>query len=452
MTEAPTTRFVRNGDVLLAYQVVGNGPIDLLLIDTWAHHVDLVWDVPEFARLLRRLSSFSRLIQFDRRGTGLSDPVPVNALPDLETQVDDVIAVLDAADVQRPAVLGVADGNLVAMLFAATHPERCRALALYAPAAMQTAGPDHPIGFTLEFVEETVQLMTDGLLQGGGGLEWLAPSRVGDERFAAQLARLQRSALRPGAIGHYYRQSMLSDIRPILPTIQAPTLIIHRSEDRIMPIALGREVANLIPGAKFVEVPGTDALPFSGDSDRIVEEVEEFLTGTHTGAEFERILATLVFTDIVESTSVAARVGDRAWRDLLDQHNELLRREFARFRGREVTTTGDGFLATFDGPGKAVRCALSITEAATTLGLEVRAGVHTGEVDVRELDVGGLAVHIAARVAALAAPGEVLVSSTVKDLLVGSGIEFEARGSHALKGVPEMWRLFAAQRDGFARA
>jgi class 3 adenylate cyclase len=447
MTEAPQTRFVRNGDVHLAYQIVGTGPIDLLLIDTWVHHVDLVWDIPDFARLLRRLSSFARLIQFDRRGTGLSDPVPVDALPDLETQVEDVIAVLDAAESERPAVLGVSDGNLVAMLLAATHPDRCRALALYAPAAMQSAAPDHPIGYTLEFVEETVQLMTDGLLQGGGGLEWLAPSRVGDERFAAQLSRLQRSALRPGAIGHYDRQSMLSDIRPILPTIQAPALVIHRTGDRIMPVALGREVADLIPGARFVELPGTDALPFSGDTDRLVEEVEEFLTGAHTGAEFERILATLVFTDIVDSTSVAAQVGDRAWRDLLDQHNELVRREFGRFRGREVTTTGDGFLATFDGPGKAVRCALSITEAATTLGLQVRAGVHTGEVDVRELDVGGLAVHIAARVAALAAAGEVLVSSTVKDLLVGSGIEFESCGEHALKGVPETWRLFAAQPD-----
>jgi pimeloyl-ACP methyl ester carboxylesterase len=403
MTEAPQTRFVRNGDVHLAYQIVGSGPIDLLLIDTWVHHVDLVWDIPDFARLLRRLSSFARLIQFERRGTGLTAPVPVDALPDLETQVEDVIAVLDAAESQRPAVLGVSDGNFVAMLLAASHPDRCRALALYAPAAMQLAAPDHPIGFTLEFVEETVQLMTDGLLQGGGGLEWLAPSRVGDERFASQLARLQRSALRPGAIGHYYRQSMLSDIRPILPTIQAPTLVIHRTEDRIMPIALGREVAELIPGARFVELPGTDALPFSGDTDRIVEEVEEFLTGAHTGAEFERILATLVFTDIVDSTSVAAQVGDRAWRDLLDQHNELVRGELDRFKGREIATTGDGFLATFDGPGKAVRCGLSITGAAATLGIQVRAGVHTGEVDVREADIGGLAVHIAARVAALAA-------------------------------------------------
>ena len=451
MTEAPQTRFVRNGDVHLAYQVVGAGPIDLLLIDTWVHHVDLVWDIPDFARLLRRLSSFARLIQFDRRGTGLSDPVPIDALPDLETQVDDVVAVLEAAESERPAVLGVSDGNLVAMLLAATHPDRCRALALYAPAAMQSAAPDHPIGLTPEFVEETVQLMTDGLLEGGGGLEWLAPSRVGDERFAAQLARLQRSALRPGAIGHYYRQSMLSDIRPILPTIQAPTLVIHRTDDRIMPVALGREVADLIPGARFVELPGTDALPYSGDTDRIAEEVEEFLTGAHTGAEFERILATLVFTDIVDSTRVAARLGDRAWRDLLDEHNKLVRGEFARFRGREVITTGDGFLATFDGPGKAVRCALAITEAATTLGLQVRAGVHTGEVDVRELDVGGLAVHIAARVAALAGPGEVLVSGTVKDLLVVSGIEFAGRGEHALKGVPDRWRLFAAQPDRSSR-
>jgi class 3 adenylate cyclase len=447
MGEAAQTRFIRNGDVHLAYQIVGTGPIDLLLIDTWVHHVDLVWDIPEFARLLRRLSSFARLIHFDRRGTGLSDSVPVDALPDLETQVEDVIAVLDAAESERPALLGVSDGTLVAMLLAATHPGRCRALVLYAPAGMQAVTPDHPIGWTLEAIEESVQIMTDGLVQGGGGSEWLAPSRVGDERFEAQLGRLQRSAVRPGAIGHYYRQSMLSDVRPILPTIQAPTLVIHRTDDRIVPIELGREVAALIPGATFVELPGSDALLFSGDTDRAVEEVEEFLTGARTGAEFERVLATLVFTDIVDSTRMAADVGDRRWRELLDRHDELVRRELDRFKGREIVTTGDGFLVTFDGPGRAVRCALSITRAAAPIGVEIRAGVHTGEVDLRGSDVGGLAVHIAARVAALAAPGEVLVSSTVKDLLVGSGIEFEARGEHVLKGVPDTWRLFAAQRD-----
>jgi class 3 adenylate cyclase/esterase/lipase len=448
MAESPQTRFVQNGDVHLAYQVVGSGPIDLLLIDTWVHHVDLVWDVTDFARLLRRLSSFARLIHFDRRGTGLSDSVPNNALPDLETQVEDVIAVLDAAGSERPAVLGVSDGNLVAMLLAATHPDRCRSLVLYAPAGLQAVTADHPLGWTHEAIEEAVQVMTDGSVKGDSGLPWLAPSRIGDERFDEQLKRLQRSSVRPSAFGHFYRQSMLSDIRPVLPTIQAPTLVIHRTDDRIIPIELGREVAALIPGAKFVELPGTDALLFSGDTDGVVEEVEEFLTGARTGDDFERALATLVFTDIVDSTSVAAEVGDRRWRDLLDRHDELVRRELDRFRGREIVTTGDGFLVAFDGPGRAVRCARSITAAAASLGVQVRAGVHTGEVDLRGTDVGGLAVHIAARVASLAAPGEVLVSSTVKDLLVGSGIVFEGRGEHALKGVPDTWRLFAATREG----
>jgi class 3 adenylate cyclase len=447
MAGAPQTRFARNGDVHLAYQVVGTGPIDLLVINTWVHHVELVWEIPEFARLLRRLGSFARLIHFDRRGAGLSDSVPANALPDLETQVEDVIAVLDAAESERPAVLGVSDGGLLAMLLAATHPDRCRSLALYAPAAMQALTADHPIGQTPEAIEEAVVLMTDGLLQGGGGLEWLAPSRVGDERFAAQVGRLQRSSVRPGTIGHYYRQSMLSDVRPILATIQAPTLVLHRTEDRIISIELGREVAALIPGATFVELPGTDALPFSGDADRLVDEIEEFLTGARPGVDPERVLATLIFTDIVDSTRLAGELGDRRWRDLLDEHDQLLRREFERFNGREVVTTGDGFLATFDGPGRAVRCALSISGAVAPLGVRIRAGVHTGEVEVRGTDLGGLAVHIASRVASLAEPDEVLVSSTVKDLLIGSGIEFESRGEHPLKGIPDTWRLFAARRD-----
>jgi class 3 adenylate cyclase len=447
MAEAPQTRFARNGDVHLAYQVVGDGPIDLLLVDTWVHHVDLVWDVPDFARLLRRLSSFSRLIHFDRRGTGASDSVPVDALPDLETQVEDAIAVLDAAKSERPAVLGVADGTLVAMLLAATHPDRCRALALYAPAAMRAVTPDHPLGWTQEAIEDVVQIITDATVRNEAGLDWLAPSRMGDQRFADQLNRLSRSAVRPGAIGHFYRQSMLSDVRPILPSIQAPTLAIHRAEDRTVPIELGREVVALIPGSTFVELPGTDALPFSGDADRLVDEIEEFLTGARPGGDPERVLATLVFTDIVDSTRLAAELGDRRWRDLLDEHDQLLRREFERFNGREIVTTGDGFLAAFDGPGRGVRCALSLMDAVARLGAQVRAGVHTGEVEVRGADLGGLAVHIASRVASLAEPDEVLVSSTVKDLLIGSGIEFEGRGEHALKGIPDTWRLFSAKRD-----
>jgi class 3 adenylate cyclase len=271
----------------------------------------------------------------------------------------------------------------------------------------------------------------------------LAPSRAGDDRFVEQFARLQRSSVRPGAVGHFFRQSMMSEIREVLPVIRAPSFLIHRVDDRVVPIELAREAASLIPDARLVEVPGEDHLFFVGDTDVLVEEIEEFLTGARGGADPDRVLATLMFTDIVDSTGLAATHGDRRWRDLLDQHHALVRRELDRFRGREVVTTGDGFLATFDGPGRALRCDLSITDAMAPLGLQIRAGVHTGEVELRGLDVGGLAVHIAARVAGMAGPGEVFASSTVKDLLAGSGIVFESRGEHDLKGVPDTWRLFS---------
>ena len=272
----------------------------------------------------------------------------------------------------------------------------------------------------------------------------LAPSRAGDARFAEQLARFQRGSVRPGAVGHYFRQSMLSEIRQALPVIQAPTLLLHRTENQVVPIELAREAATLIPDAKLVEVPGGDHLFFVGDTDVLAEEIEEFLTGSRSVADPDRVLATLMFTDLVDSTRLAADLGDRRWRDLLDEHHDLVRREIKRFGGREIDTAGDGFLATFDGPSRGVRCAVAITGVMGSLGLEIRAGVHSGEVELRGSDVAGLAVHIAARVAALAGPGEVLVSSTVKDLLVGSGIEFDDRGTHELKGVPDEWHLYAA--------
>lgn len=433
------TRFARNGDVHLAYQIVGSGPIDLVLIDSWFHHVEMVWEIPELARILRRLASFSRLIHFDRRGTGLSDPVAVDALPDLETQVDDVIAVLDAAGAVRPAVLGVQDGTLIAMVLAATRPDRCGALVLY-------SGSVGGHGWPEEQIDEVAQRISDDLAMhgGGGGVPMLAPSRAGDARFVEQFARLQRGSVRPGAVGHYFRQSMLSDIRSALPVIQAPTLLLHRTEDQVVPVELAREAAALISGASLVEVPGGDHLFFVGDTDVLAEEIEEFLTGSRSVSDPDRILATLMFTDIVGSTRLAADLGDRRWRDLLDQHHDLVRREIVRFGGREIDTAGDGFLATFDGPGRAIRCAVATTRAVASLGLEIRAGIHTGEVEVRDLDLAGLALHIAARVAALAGPGEVFVSSTVKDLLVGSGIEFDDRGIHELKGVPDEWHLYAA--------
>jgi class 3 adenylate cyclase len=440
MQGIPRTEFARNGDVHLAYQIVGSGPIDLFLVDTWVHHVEAVWDFPDFARFLRRLSSFGRLIHFDKRGTGLSDPVPLDQLPDFETQVEDALAVLDAAGSPEAAVLGLNDGTLVAMLLAAGYPERCRSLVLFAP----TAKHEQAAGMPMEAIEEAIEEITRTMMTGDSGVGMLAPSRVNDEAFSQQLWRLQRNSVRPGAIGHYYRQSMESDISDVLPAIDVPTLVLNRSGNPIVAVGLSREVASLIPGARYVELPGTDHLPYSEGIDVLLEEIEEFVTGARTGADPDRVLATLLFTDIVESTTRAAEMGDRRWRDLLDQHHALVRAEVERFGGREVGTTGDGFFATFDGPGRAVRCALSAGEAVSALGVEIRAGVHAGEVEVRGSDLGGLAVHIGARVAALAGGGEVLVSSTVRDLLAGSGLTFTDRGEHRLKGVPDLWRVYAA--------
>jgi class 3 adenylate cyclase len=404
------------------------------------HHVEAVWDFPEFARFLRRLASFGRLIHFDRRGTGLSDPVPLDRLPDLDTQVEDAIAVLDAAESTNAAVLGLNDGTLVAMLLAAGHAERCRSLALFTP----TAAHSHAGGMPMEQIDAVIELITDDARSGKSGVELLAPSRADDEGFAQRLARLQRYSVRPGAMGHYYRQTMEADIRDVVPRIRIPTLLLNRSENRIVSTELTRDLASLIPDATFVELPGTDHLAFSEDIDALLDEIEEFLTGSRTGADPDRVLTTLLFTDIVDSTALAAEMGDRRWRDVLDQHHELARVEIARFNGREITTTGDGFFAVFDGPAQAVRCASAIIGVVSSLGLEIRAGVHTGEVEVRGNDLGGLAVHIGARVAALAPPGAVFVSSTVKELLAGSGMTFTDAGEHQLKGVPDVWRLYRA--------
>jgi class 3 adenylate cyclase len=431
------TRFARIGDVHLAYQVVGDGPIDILFVDTWVHHVEAVWDFPDFARFLRRLASIGRLIHFDRRGTGLSDPVPLDRLPDFETQVEDAIAVLDAAGSERPSIVGTNDGTLVAMLLAAAHPERCRSLVLFSPTMKHRLADEAP----LESIEDVVALIAQS--SDDSGLDWLAPSRIGDETFDRQLLRFQRFSVRQGAMGHYYRQTLLSDVHDVPHRIACPTLVLNRRDNRVVPLEQSEEVAVRIPDAKFVELPGEDHLIFSRDIDRVADEIEEFLTGARTGKDPDRLLTTLLFTDIVDSTTRASEMGDQRWRDLLDQHHHLVRAQLERFGGREVATTGDGFFATFASPTQAVRCALSSAHAVLALGLEIRAGVHTGEVEVRGADLGGLAVHIGARVAAAAQPGAVLVSSTVKDLLAGSSLDFEDRGERELKGVPGSWRLFA---------
>jgi class 3 adenylate cyclase len=402
------------------------------------HHVEAVWDFPDFARFLRRLSSFGRLIHFDRRGTGLSDPVPLDRLPDFQTQMEDVVAVLDAAGSKSTAVFGTNDGTLVAMLLAAAHPERCRSLVLCAP----TVKHHQAGGLPMEEIEESLRLMTAAVDE--SGVYVLAPSRADDEQFDRQLLRFQRNSVRQGAMAHYYRQTMLSDISDVPRKITTPTLVLNRSGNRIVAMELSEEVASLIPDAKLVELPGQDHLVFSQDVDRVTDEIEEFLTGVRTGSDPDRVLTTMLFTDIVDSTTRAAEMGDRRWRDLLDQHHDLVRAELNRFGGREISTTGDGFFVTFDSPAQAVRCALSAADRITSLGIRIRAGVHTGEVEVRGADLGGLAVHIGARVAAAAQPGQVLVSSTVKDLLAGSSVAFEDRGEQELKGVPGEWRLFAA--------
>jgi class 3 adenylate cyclase len=440
MGEQPRTQYARNGDVHLAFQVVGEGALDLLLIDTWVHHVEAVWDFPDFARLLRRLSSLGRLIHFDRRGTGLSDPVPLEHLPDLQTQVGDAVAVLKAARSESAAVIGLNDGTIAAVLLAAAHPELCRSLVLFTLTGSHTLAA----GLPMESIEEVLEMIQANAVTDESGVQFLAPSRVGDERFDQQLARFQRFSVRPRAWAHYYRQTMKADVADILPAIRTPTLVLNRTGNPIVPVEQSREAAAAIKGAKFVELPGTDHLAFSEGIDSLLDEVEEFLTGVRTGADPDRMLTTLLFTDIVNSTTLAAQMGDRRWRDVLDQHHQLGRGELARFGGREVATTGDGFFASFDRPLAAVRCALAMVQAMGSLPLQIRAGVHTGEVEVRGADLGGLAVHIAARIAALARDSEVLVSSTVKDLLVGSNIGFDDRQDHELKGVPGTWRLFAA--------
>jgi len=441
----PETRFASNGDVHLAYQVLGEGPPDILFVNTWVSHVELGWDVPEMARFRRRVATLGRLIYFDRRGVGMSDAVDVASLPSLETQVEDVVAVLDAAGSERAAVLGTNEGGPLAMLLAATHPERCQNLVLVGTAArIASDAPSYPWGPPVEFLEKIVKDTVEDTLSGGvEHFRYLAPSMASDERAMDRLVRHGRLAVRPGAVGHYFDQAMRTDVRDVLPVIDVPTLVVQISDDPMAPPPVGRYLAEHIAGAVYRELPGTDHIFWSQNGDAVVDEIEEFLTGARRTGEPDRVLATLLFTDIVGSTARAAQVGDRRWRALLDEHDAAVRRQLERFGGREVDTAGDGFFAAFDGPGKAIRCARDIGEALVPLDLQVRAGVHTGEVELRGSGMGGLAVHIAARVAAQAQGGEVLVSSTVKDLLAGSGIDFEDRGERELKGVPGTWRVFA---------
>jgi pimeloyl-ACP methyl ester carboxylesterase len=440
---APETRYAKNGDVNIAYQVVGEGPLDLVLVHGWVQSFDAGWEIEPIRRFYERLASFSRLILFDKRGIGLSDRVPVDDLPTLETRMDDMRAVLDEAGVERAAVLGHSEGGAMCALFAATSPERTRALVMVGSAARTRWAPDYPLGATDEVLED----LERSILEGWGSdvirslLQQLGPSIADDEELVQAHTRAALRAASPAAAAALTRMSAMIDIRHLLAAIHVPTLVLHRADEALA--GASRYVGERIPGARLVELPGSDHMPWLGDQDAVLDEIEEFLTGTRPHPALDRVLATVLFTDIVGSTELLADLGDRRWRALLDQHNAVVRRELGRFRGRELNTAGDGFLATFDGPARAVACAVSIRDAGRALGLQIRFGLHTGELELAGAEVRGIAVHTGARVAAKAGPGEVLASSTVRDLVAGSGLEFEDRGSHELKGVPGEWHLYA---------
>lgn len=439
----PETRYTRSGDVNIAYQVAGGGPIDLLYAAGWISNVELGWEQSRVARFYEQLATFSRLILFDKRGTGLSDRVSDDRPPTLEERTDDIRAVLDAVGSDRAVVFGSSEGGSMCMLFAATYPARTRALITHGIFAKRRWSPDHPWAPRAEEREAWLA----GLAARWGGesdLGVIAPSVKDDPEVRRWFARHARLSVSPRAAVALGRMNTDIDIRAVLPTIRVPTLMLHAIGDRDSKIEEGRWIASRIPGARLVELPTSDHVAYFANADRVIAEIQEFVTGTRPAVEPDRFLATVVFTDIVEGTKKAAELGDRRWRELVERHHALVREELGRHRGVEQDTAGDGFYATFDGPARAVRCALAVRDRLRELGLEIRAGVHTGECEQIAGKVGGLAAMIGARVRELARPGEVLASSTVRDLVPGSGLRFEDRGSYRLKGIPDEWRVFAA--------
>ena len=435
---APETLYARSGDLHIAYQVIGAGPIDVVWIPGWISNIDHYWEEPSVARYFNRIASFSRLILFDRRGTGVSDPLP--RAPTLEEQMDDVVAVMEAAGSEQAAFYAQLEGGAMAMLFAATHPERTRALVVYEGMPRMSWAPDYDWALR---DEDRAAWLGKGWGDGSRILQ-LAPTAAQNPRMRRWFAKLERAAASPSTAAQLLMMNAQVDVRAVLPSIQAPTLVLHRADDRFVDKRHSVYLAEHIPGARLMELPGHEVITFGADDDRLLDEVEEFLTGARKSANTERVLATVMFSDIVESTRQAAELGDRRWRDVIEALASSVGSELRRFRGRSVKTMGDGFLATFDGPARAIGCAVAVRDMARSeFGLELRSGLHTGEVEVMGQDVGGIAVHIGARILAAAEPGEVVVSGTVKDLVVGSGVEFEDRGERELRGVPGHWRLFA---------
>jgi pimeloyl-ACP methyl ester carboxylesterase len=443
MTALPTTQYVKSGDVYIAFQVIGNGPFDVVFVGGFVSNVEAMWDSPARTKFFNRLSSFCRLIIFDKRGTGLSDRT--SQIFSLEQRISDVQAIMDKVGSKRAALMGVSEGGPMSILFAATYPQRTIALVLYGCYARKSWAPDFPFGWTDDRFDAFFENVDKhwGTSEGFNFSQW-APSVAHDPVQLSRMAAYFRAAGSPGAVRAVMKMNREIDVRDVLRLVSVPTLILHRTGDRITSIEQARYLARHIPSAKLVEFPGDDHIPTVGDYDSILDEVQEFLTGSRPVGDLDRVVLTVLFTDIVDSTRRAATLGDHKWLDLLESYYALARRQLDRFRGREISTAGDGLFATFDGPARAVRCAQAIIENAKSLGIEVRAGLHTGEVEVVGDKVGGIAVHIGARVAAQAGAGEVLVSSTVKDIAAGSGIQFVDRGAHALKGVEGERRLFLA--------
>jgi pimeloyl-ACP methyl ester carboxylesterase len=450
----PETKYARSDGVHIAYQVFGRGPQDLVYVPGWASHIEYAWEQPMAARFLERLGSFARVVWFDKRGTGLSDRV--SGLPILEERMDDLRAVMKATGVERATIFGVSEGGSMSALFAATYPERVRALILCGAFAKRLRAPGYPWAPTRSEREKWIRQLEAGW-GGDVELDTLAPSAAHDEAFRRWFAAYGRLSVSPSAAVALARMNTDIDIRAVLPSIHVPTLVMHRRGDRDVVVGNGRFLAEHIPGAKWVELLGDDHIPWVGDADAILEEVQEFVTGTRSPRIPDRVLTTVMFTDIVGSTRRARALGDRKWTHLLAGHNQMIRRELTRFGGREVKATGDGFLITFDGPARGIRCARAIQRAGRELGLSIRIGLHTGECEIIGEDIGGLGVHIASRVAAKSGGTDVLVTSTLKDLVAGSGIRFKDRGRHSLKGVGETWRLFevsekAGPADGMTTA
>jgi pimeloyl-ACP methyl ester carboxylesterase len=438
----PEIRYAHSGDLSIAYEVRGNGALDLVLVPGFVAHLEWLRQEPASQHFLDRLASFSRLLAYDPRGMGLSDPVAVAGT--IEDRVDDLRAVMDAAGSRQSALMGVSQGGAIATLFAARYPERTRALVLYGTTARPAAAPDHPYGFS----EEALTAILDGVVDSWGqgtALSFLAPSRVGDPAFLSWWAALERISASPGMARRQFEMWVRSDVRDVLGAIRVPTLVLHRRGDRFVPFEAGRYLADNIPGARFVALEGDDHLPIVGDTEPLLAEMEEFLTGSRpTEHVAERVLAAVLFADLAGSTALAARIGDAGWAATRAAFLAAVRVELAHHFGTEVDVAGDGVFATFAGPARAVRCAVAIRRAVEALGLEIRVGVHVGEVESDDRGgVSGLAVHIGARVMAEAEPGEVLVSGTVKDLVVGSGLRFTERGTRTLRGVPGSWPVFA---------